>query len=197
MAKSKGIKKGAHGTPQQANSLRKVPKALQPYLKNYALELSPALKSATDEFLRNPPDINNYEDFVKFFTGVAKCVLRAEVDEQFPFNTKTATTLAYVGTIISLGLDRAAKESGMLAGMQDRFDRLSNGPVKLTLKQCADILKLENRNTALLLIEKYQEDNKKADSVSVEITEVEPLIDITRKQSLKEQPVYDESDYAF
>jgi hypothetical protein len=190
-------KKGGHGTSQAGSKQLpvKIPKTLQPFIRNYPHELSAKLIQDTNDFVRNPPDIVDYKTFTAFFAGIAKCVLRNEVDEHFPFDTKTATTLAYVGTIIALGLDRAAKEAGILAGMQDRFDRLTAGPMALTLPQCAEILKQENRNSALLLIERFTEANKQADSIKVDITEVEPFA--IQTHPVKESFIHDESEYAF
>lgn len=171
-----------------------MPRALRPFLKNYVRDISPELIRTTNQFVRNPPNpANSYKDFTEFYGSLALCVLRAEVDENFDLDTKTATTLAYLGSIISLGLDRAAKESGVFAGMKGKFDELMSGPLRLTQQQAADILKQENINTALILIDQYQEANNKAASINVEITEVEPIAIHTETTN---KVIDDESEYA-
>jgi hypothetical protein len=170
-------------------------------------EIAAKFRKETDDFLHDPPNITDYKSFRLYYNNLAKCVIRAEVDPQFSFATKTASTLAYIGTVILLSLDRELKEKGHAGPLEDKFNQMvQQGGISLTLEQAALVLKQQESNSAIRLLTKFAGENSvPPPSVQVtEITDAEMITPVSRRISAlskrakaKEHKTDNDQHYAF
>jgi len=165
--------------PQQESASKKKRKRKQPTQKEQQQnkrELAAKLIEETDGFLSSGFDIKDYRSFTQTYALISKCLLRAEIDEDFKFATKTASTLAYIGSIILQGLDREQKLVGVNAAMEEQFRTLAAGNIDLTPAQAALILKQQEIPTQLRLLEKFCRENAAEMQTAdvIDITPVEP-----------------------
>lgn len=171
-----------------------------------ARKVSESLVAATDEFLHNPPDVCDYKSFNKFYNALAKCVLRAESDETFKFNTKTATALTYMGTVLLLGIDRQTKEGGVGLALEQQFKELqASGSLQLTTEQAMLLLKQQESGMAMKLMIKFAAENGTPieEQPTIDVTPVETVTPVGRRIAAlqtrvsRKQQEENQDDYAF
>lgn len=165
-------------------------------------ELAAEFLFRTNQVLRVGADIKDHKSFREFFVDIANCVLRAEVDPTFAFNTKTASTLAYLGTVILLGLDRETKK-GLDAGLEDQFQKIAaDGGMEFTKEEATLIMKQQDRDTAMKLVIKFAMQKQKDETIidvepAAETIPVGKRISALTERAANREKKYDRDEFAF
>jgi hypothetical protein len=152
----------------------------------------------TDKFLANPLEMTDFKSLRVYFSRVADCILRAEIDKTFQFSTKAANTLTYVGALVIQAMIQE-KNSGGTGGLEERYKSLAAqvAGMSLTPQQAAMLLKAQELSVQINVLEKIVAEN--TEYIIEEVTDVMPVTPATRRIAAinKTAKELDEDEYAF